>query len=170
MAKYIGNSSGKLKEIQPVSTSAGAGDSGKLAQLDSTGRYDISFMPVGVGAEVTIIITSENLSAGDFVNIYSNAGVATGRKADATANTKPAQGFTLTSVTSPANVTIYGPSNKNTALTGMTIGVRQFLGITGGARTETAPSASGNVVQSLGISESTTAMVLSSGDYEYELI
>ena len=171
MAKYLGNVSGKLKEIQPVSTSAGAGDSGKLAQLDGTGRFDISFMPVGVGAEVSIMVTSENLTAGDFVNIYNNGGTITGRKADATTNAKPANGFTLSNVTSPANVTIYGISNKNTALSGLTLGAEYYLSTTAGGVTATAPSAAGNVVQFLGKAESTSALVFSgSGTYDFELI
>lgn len=107
MAKYIQDTSGKLIEVQPITTSAGVGDANKIAQTDSTGRWDISLMPVGIGAEVSLLPTSESLVAGNFVNIYNLTGTATARKADATTNAKPAQGFTLASVTSPATATIY---------------------------------------------------------------
>lgn len=161
MAKYFGDVSGKQVEIQPITTSAGVGSANLIAQTDSTGRFDISLMPAGVGAEVSSIITSESLVAGNFVNIYNNAGTANARKADATTNAKPAQGFVLGAVTSPAPATVYGISTKNTALTGLTPGTDQWLSTTPGGVTTTAPSASGNWVQELGTAESATAMVLS---------
>jgi hypothetical protein len=51
MAKYIANVTGQLTEIAGISTSAGAGDAGKIPQLDGTGRLDATLMPVGLGAE-----------------------------------------------------------------------------------------------------------------------
>lgn len=170
MAKYFANTSGRLKEVQPITTSAGAGDASKIAQTDSTGRFDISLMPVGVGQEVTVAASSENLTAGNWVNLYSNAGTCNVRKADATTNAKPCHGFVLANVTSPANATVYGISNKNTACSGLTVGSDYFLNTTAGGETATAPSATGNVVQLLGRSETSTAMVLVSGTYDFELI
>lgn len=170
MSKYFANTSGKLKEVQPITTSAGAGDASKLVQTDSAGKFDISLMPVGVGAEVTVAASSENLSAGNWVNLYSNAGTINVRKADATANTKPCHGFVIAGVTSPANATVYGISNKNTGVTGLTVGSDYFLDTTAGAGTTTAPSATGNVVQFLGRAETTTAIVLVTGTYDFELI
>lgn len=165
MAKYLSDSSGIMTEVATITSSAGAGDSGKIPSLDSTGLLDISFMPVGVGQEVTIVVTSENLTAGNFVNLYSNSGTATGRKADATLSSKFAVGFTLANVTSPANVTIYGISNKNTQLSSLTIGSAYYLSTTAGGVTVTSPSGSGNIVQRLGIAESTTAIVYSDSGY-----
>lgn len=161
MAKYFGDVSGKLVEIQPITVSAGVADASKIVQTDSTGRFDVSLMPAGIGAEVSVLPTSENLIAGNFVNIYNAAGVATARKADATTNAKPAQGFTLAGVTSPASATVYGISTKNTALTALTPGSDYWLATTPGGVTLTAPQATGNFVQELGTSESATAMVLS---------
>lgn len=161
MAKYFADASGKIVEIQPVTTSAGGTDSGKMVQLDGSGRLDASFMPVGISAEVSVVPTSESLTAGNFVNIYNNASVATARKADATTSGKPAQGFVLASVTSPASATIYGISTKNTSLSGLTPGTDQWLSTTPGGSTATAPAASGNLVQELGTAESATSMVLS---------
>lgn len=161
MAKYFADASGKMTEVQPITTSAGVADASKIVQTDAAGRLDISVMPAGIGAEVSLVPTSENLVAGNFVNIYNAAGVATARKADATTNAKPAQGFTKSAVTSPAVATVYGISTKNDALATLTPGSDYWLSTTPGGVTLTAPQATGNFVQELGTSESATAMVFS---------
>lgn len=162
MAKYIADSgSGKLIEVQPITTSAGAGDANKIVQTDSSGKFDISLLPAGIGAEVSIVPSFENLTAGNFINLFSNAGTVNSRKADATTNAKNAHGFTLATVTSPASSTIYGISTKNTALAALIPGADYWLATTAGGVTTTAPQASGNYVQELGTTESTTAMVFS---------
>lgn len=164
MAKYLSDSSGVMTEVLALVISSGAGDAGKIVSLDSNGLLDISTMPVGVGAEVTVAPSSENLTAGNFVNTYNNT-VINVRKADATTNAKPAQGFVLANVTSPANATVYGISNKNTAQSSMTVGARQYLATTAGARTETAPSSAANIVQYLGIALTATTLVFSNEEY-----
>lgn len=165
MAKYLADVSGVLTEIQPITVSGGAGDASKIIQTDSSGRIDMSFMPAGIAAEVSILPSSENLAAGDFVNIYNASGTATVRKADATTAGKPAQGFTLASVTSPANATIYTISTKNTAKTGLTPGTQYYLATTAGAIQTTAPTAAGSLVQPIGTSESATAIVFSNANF-----
>ena len=161
MAKYLADSSGKLTEVQPITTSAGVADASKIAQTDSTGRFDISLMPVGIGAEVSVLASFENLTAGNFCNIFSDSGTPKARKADATTNAKPAHGFVLSNVTAPANATVYGISGKNTALSSLTIGADYWLATTAGGVTATAPSSAGNWVQELGTAESATEMVFS---------
>jgi hypothetical protein len=161
MAKYMADVLGKLTEVQPIIVSSGASDAAKIVQTDSSGKIDISLLPAGVGAEVSVLPSFENLTAGNFVNLFNNAGYVNARKADATTNTKNAHGFTLATVTAPANGTIYGISTKNTALSGLTLGADYWLSTTAGGITTTAPSATGNYVQELGTSESTTAMVFS---------
>jgi hypothetical protein len=162
MAKYFSDYAGIMTEVTAITSSAGAGDAGKIIGLDSSGLIDISFMPVGVGAEVTVAPSSENLTAGNFVNLFNNT-VINVRKADATTATKPAHGFVLANVTSPANATVYGISNKNTAQSGMTIGARQYLSTTAGNATDTA--AAGNIVQYLGIAQTAAAIVFSNEEY-----
>jgi hypothetical protein len=170
MAKYIANVSGKLKEVQPISTSAGAGDANKIPQTDSTGRIDVSMMPIGVAAEVVIGTAGEALTSGNFVNIYSGATGLAVRKADATTSAKPADGFVVTSYSNAqSGVTVYMVSNTNTALTSLTIGAEYWLDTTAGAITITPPSASGNIVQLLGRATSTTSLMFSDRTY-YELI
>jgi hypothetical protein len=150
------NASGVLDStiVNSTTSSVGAGDSGKLAALDAAGRLDESMMPVGIGADTSSIATSENLAAGDLVNIYNDGGTAKARKADATTAGKEAHGFVLDAVTSPANATVYfeGP---NTSVTGLTPGV-QYLTTTAGTSSTTAPSASGNIVQRVGFATSAT--------------
>ena len=51
MAEYIANVSGTLTEVSGLASSAGAGDAGKIPQLDAAGRIDASMMPVGIGAD-----------------------------------------------------------------------------------------------------------------------
>ena len=161
MAKYLADLSGKISEVQPINVSAGVADAGKMAQLDANGQWHISMMPTGIGAEVTVVNAFENLAAGDFCNLFLDSAVCKSRKADATTNAKPAHGFTLVAVTSPASSTIYGISTKNTALSTLTIGADYWLATTAGAVTTTAPSTAGNLVQELGTAESATAMVFS---------
>lgn len=166
--KYLANNAGKIKEVASIQSSAGAGDAGKIPGLDSAGLLDISMMPAGVGAEVVVVASSENLLAGDFVNLYSNSGTINVRKADATSNAKPADGFVLANVTSPANATVYLISAQNTAVSGLTVGADYYLATTPGTVTATAPSSSSNIIQRLGKAKSATALVFENQDY-YEL-
>ncbi len=167
--KYFYNNAGLKKEKAAIQSSAGAGDAGKIPALDSAGLLDVSMMPVGVGAEVVVAASSESLTSGDFVNLYSNAGTINVRKADATTNAKPADGFVLANVTSPASATVYLISAKNTAVSGLTVGANYFLSTTPGTISATAPSASGNIVQRLGKAKSATEFVFENQDF-FELV
>lgn len=154
---FLRQVSGVITEILGIQTSAGAGDAGKIPALDATGRLDMTMMPVGLAAETVTCVTSENLAAGDFVNLYNNAGVLTARKADASAAGKPADGFVLGASTSPASNTVYLPSQTNTGLTGLTPGTTYYLDpATPGKATLTAPSGVGKVSQVLGKSLTAT--------------
>lgn len=145
---------GVLTEILGIQSSAGAGNAGDIPALDSNGLLDSSFMPVGIGAETSTAVASEALSAGNWVNVYDNAGTATVRKADATAAGKEANGFVLAAFSSSATATVY-TSGNNVQVTGQTVG-KIYLSTTPGAGTSTAPSASGNVVQQIGNATSAT--------------
>jgi hypothetical protein len=107
-------------------------------------------MPVGMGADTVSMVTSENLAAGDLVNVYDVTAVPTARKANATDNTKPVTGFVLAGTSSPDPATIYmeGPI---TGLSGLTAGTRMYLSAaTGGALTATPPTGTGKIVQFVG--------------------
>jgi hypothetical protein len=161
--KYLYNNGGVLTEKAANVSSAGAGDAGKIPALDTTGKLDPSFMPVGVTPEADSIATTEDLAAGTFVNIYPSSGLKC-RKADATTAGKEANGFVLAASTSGQNATVYRISQSNTQLTGMTPGAKQYLAATAGTRTETVPSSSGNVIQLLGIAKSATELIFAPND------
>lgn len=156
--KYVKyNSSGNFEEVSGQTTSAGAGDAGKIVALDGAGKLDSTLLPTGVGADTTSIEASENLAAGDFVNIHESTGAKV-RKADASDATKPAHGFVLASVTSGNNATVYF-EGENNQVSGLTAGAIQFLDTTtAGGTTETPPSTTGNIAQRLGVAKSATSM------------
>lgn len=153
--KYLYNNAGTTTEREALVTSAGAGDAGKIPALDSNGRLDTSVMPTGIGADTATIQASENLAAGDLVNVH-NSGGARVRKADATTSGKEAHGFVLSAVTSGNNATVYF-EGRNNQVSGLTPGL-QFLATTAGLTTGTAPSGSGNVVQRVGVAVSATEL------------
>lgn len=154
--KYLTNSNGFATEITAPVTSAGATDAGKLPALNASGKLDASMMPTGIGADTQVIVASEALTAGDFVNIWDNAGSPRVRKADATTNGKTAHGFVLAAVANAANATVYF-EGTNDQVTGQVAG-DVYLATTAGAATGTPPSASGNVVQPIGVAVSATAI------------
>lgn len=157
MAKYLENNAGQIREVSGLTTSSGAGDAGKIPQLDSSGRLDNSLMPTGIGADTEVMATSENLSAGELVNIWNDGGTRKARKADAS-NGRRAHGFVLAGTTSPNNATIYF-SGDITGLTSLTPGNPMYLsGTTAGAATATAPSTAGQISQEIGIAISATAI------------
>lgn len=155
-AKYLARLVGKTKEVIPAVTTA----ADSIVATGADGKLDISLMPVGVGAEVRVAPAFEDLTAGNFVNLFLSGGVIKVRKADATTNGKPADGFVLANVTAPANATVYGLSNTNTALSGLTIGTRYYLSTTpGGVAAAPGPTSAGNLNQELGIASLTTELV-----------
>lgn len=152
------NSSGVLDAsiINGTAQSAGSGDAGKTVLLNGQGKLDQTMMPTGIGADVGIVTASEDLAAGDFINIYSDGGSPKVRKADATTAGKEAHGFVLEAVTANDPATVYFEGTNN-QVTGQTPGV-VYLSTTAGRATATAPSGSGNVVQRIGIAISATAI------------
>jgi len=151
--KFLRLIGGVLTEVFGVQTSAGAGSAGDIVALDDTGRIDSSMMPVGIGADIKTIAASEALAAGDWVNVWNSTGAKV-RKADATTAGKEAHGFVLAAVSSGANALVYF-EGTNTQVSGQTPGP-VFLQTTAGTGGATIPSASGNVVQNLGVALSAT--------------
>lgn len=131
---------GQITQVEATVVSAGAGDAGEVVALDSNGLLDVSVLPVGVGPNVKLILASENIGAGKYVNIYDNTGTPNVRLAD-NSNSREAHGFLLDAVTSGNNATVYFESTNND-LSGLTSGARQFLGTAGGV-TATPPTFAG---------------------------
>lgn len=157
MAKYLEQSGGALVERAAPTTSAGAASAGLLPALDASGRLDTSFMPTGIGADTATITASEALAAGDFVNIYNNAGAAAVRKADGAVSGRPAHGFVIAAVASGAAATVYF-EGTNGAVTGQTPGPVYLSDVAAGRTITTPPTGAGKVVQNLGVATSATSI------------
>ena len=158
--KYLALVSGKVKEVFASLT----GTANAIPAGDSTGRLDPSWLPVGVGQELIIVPSSENLTAGSFVNLYSNAGVLNARNSDATTNAKPAHGFVTANVTSPANASVFFLGITNSAALGLVIGTKYVISKTvPGGVTDiavfSAAQATGNIVQEVGIASKITEIL-----------
>lgn len=153
--KFLRNVTGRITEILGVTVSTGVPNDGDIPALDATGRLDASMMPVGITPSAKVIVASESLSAGDAVNVH-NSGGARARRADATDPAKYAHGFVLTSVLAAANATVFF-EDINTASSGLTPGDRLYLSnTTPGGVTTTPPSATGQIVQAIGVAMSAT--------------
>lgn len=158
--KFLRFINGVFTEVFGVQTSAGAANAGDIVALDDTGRLDNSLMPVGIGADTKSVTTSEALAAGDWVNIWNSTG-AKARKADATTAGKETHGFVLAAFSSGANALVYF-EGTNTQVTGQTPGP-VFLQTTAGTGGSTIPSATGNVVQRIGVALSATEVNFEGG-------
>ena len=147
------NASGILDDTITNATVTSAAN--KIVKLDGTGKLDMTVLPTGIGADVKSIVTSENLAAGDLVNIWNNASVANARKADASTAGKEAHGFVLAATTSPAPALVYF-EGANTQCTGLTPGPQFLSGTTAGKPSATAATGTGKIVQRVGFAVSAT--------------
>jgi hypothetical protein len=139
----------------------GSGNENKIPALDSTGKFDNSMMPSGMGPFT--IVAGETVASGDIVNIYNDSGTPKVRKADATTSGKYANGFVMSNFNIGATATVYLPSHQNSSVTSLTVGTVYYLSTTAGAITATAPSATGNVVQVVGYSTTATNLIFYPG-------
>lgn len=149
------DSSGNTVENVGTSTSAGSTDQGKLVQLGSDGKIDASALPAGIGADATSHVASESIAAGAFVNITPDGKM---RNASATAIGMKANGYVNQAVSSGAAGTV-NYDDTNTQLSGLTIGTTYFLsGSTPGGVTNVPVTASGQILQKLGVATTATSI------------
>lgn len=144
---------GLKTEVEANTTSAGSGDAGKIVALGADGKLDSSLFPTGIGADVQIVDCTEDLDAGDFVNIYNSTGKKC-RKADASAASagKMAHGFVKNNYTNGDPATIYS-RGANDVLTGLTPGTTMVLSDTTPGEAvalASAPTTAGRILQVLG--------------------
>lgn len=109
------------------------------------------------------ITASEDLAARDLVNIWSSAGAARARKADADDPLKDAWGYVLAAVSS-GNPALVLPIGLITGFSGLTDGAEYFLSSTAGGVTDTAPTGAGKIQQSIGRAVGDTAILFVRGE------
>ena len=149
---------GKAKLKEATVTSTGASNAGEIRALDSTGKLDASVLPVGVGPDVKIIEASEDIGAGDYVNIWNDGGTAKVRLAD-NSNGRAAHGWVQSQALTGELATIYFEGPNDAAPVGV-VGQRAYLGTGGGVLTTALnPTLVSNVLhQFLGIYVDTTTI------------
>jgi hypothetical protein len=151
--KYLELNAGKVSTKEATVISGGGANAGEIPALDGTGRLDVSVLPLGVGPDLSILEASEDLTAGQYVNIYNVGGVAKARLADGS-NGREAHGFVKSSYTTGQSAHIYyeGP---NEALTSLTVGARYYLNTAGSV---SATPRSAGIHQFMGVAVSATAI------------
>jgi hypothetical protein len=155
---YFDDAAKKKKEKEASDTSAGAGDAGKIVALNVNGLIDDSMLPT---SDSTSYPTTENLAAGNLVNVFDNGGTTSLRKAD-NSNGRQAHGYVKVGSSSPAANTIYRDGvNENAS--GLTVGDPVFLGVSG-APTQDPNVGSGNILQQVGVAESATSYAFEQGE------
>lgn len=156
MAKFLAWITGRLTEVQPITTSAGAGDASKMIQTDSNGLLDASLMPSGITADQITANANGTISAKDLV--YMEAAGTIARASGAAAGNQ-AMGWATSSVTTGQPVTMQ-LEGKISGLTGLTAGSRYYLSdvTPGGLLIAPGPSGSGKLAQYVGSALSTTVL------------
>ncbi len=160
------DANGRKIEVSAVESSAGVGDEGKIVALNASGHIDSTMFDSALLSETKVAPASENLAAGDLVNIWNDAGTLKVRKADASAANagEKAHGFVNAAVTAPANATVYFDGEVS-GLSGLTLGAEYFLSdSTPGGITATPVTTAGNLLQSVGVAKSATTLSFESDE------
>ena len=149
---------GKQALVTAITNSAGTDDANKMVATGSDGKLNISLFPAGIDIQAENAIASEALAAGNWINIFEDAGVRKIRKADAASN-RPAHGFILEGIAS-GDPGVFYASGVNSQLSGLTPGATYFISAdTPGTVTATMPpTTTGNLIQFLGYASSATSL------------
>ncbi|BDP42944.1 hypothetical protein DAETH_29130 [Deinococcus aetherius] len=163
MAKYLQESTsgnGDYQEVQPITSTAGAADAGKIAQTDANGQWHPSLIP---NINTITFTASEAIAAGALINIYdSGSGVVRIRNAtNAGAGTR-AHGYAPAAIAASASGTVYLTSGLISGLSGLTPGAQYVLGTAGGLATA-IPTATGSIAQPVGVAKSATELSFNAG-------
>lgn len=157
---YIGLTATGKSLIRAIDTSSGSGDASKMVRTNSAGKLDLSLIPPGVGAPTLSIVCSESVTAGQLLNIHNSSGLKV-RRADAS-NGRAAHVFTLTTHAANETVTVYGPGQELTGLTGLSIGSAYVLSYTTAGAVLLEANyvpATGRGYQFVGFASSTTSLL-----------
>lgn len=149
--RYKTLNGGKDAMVEATVASTGVGEAGDIVALDPTGKLDPSVLPVGVGPDVKVLEAFENLSAGDYINIFDDGGTEKARLAD-NSNGREAHGWVNEAFTATNNATVFF-EGANANFAGLTAGSRIYLGTAGGILTTPLDPAVdiGSIHQLLGV-------------------
>lgn len=154
--RFLANSAGAIVEVVPPTTSAGAGDAGKIPALNSAGKVDETMIPTSYGPDAQTVTASETIGAGKLVNLYdAGGGVFRARLADGS-NNRPAHCFTKLGIGNGAAGTVYFDSS-NDVVSGLVPGVVYLSVTVPGGTQDAAPTTAGHIVQQVGFAHSATA-------------
>lgn len=106
IATYFTRIGKRITDVAAKVISSGPADAGKIFATDEDGRFHISLMSAGIARKVTVLPASEALAIRAQVNIWSDAGVAKVRNADAS-NGRKSDGAVLEAVLLGAQATVY---------------------------------------------------------------
>ena len=159
---FLARVNGVTRQLLGLAVSAGSADAGKIVALGADGRLDNSLMPVGIGANTISATASEAIGAGKFVNFHAVGGAINVRLAD-NSNGRQADGYVKDSVSNAATATVYPLDGVNSALTGLVVGTRYYLGTAGGViaapLVETDTANVNKVSQCLGVAQTATELI-----------
>lgn len=165
---FLARIAGKTKQVFGIDVSTGAGDAGKILAANSSGKLDESFLPPGAGVQTVSAPTTDALSAGNFVNFFSDSGTFSCRLAD-NSNGRQADGFVQDAFAIAATAVVYPLDGVNADLSGLTQGAPYWLGTAGGVidtpLDETDVANANKVSQYLGIAKSATELVTDDQGY-----
>lgn len=156
--KYLNLNGGDIQQYESVNSSAGAGDANKVVSLNASGKIDETMLNDTPSAVMT---ASEDLAAGDFVNIWNDAGTEKIRKATNTGIGTKAHGYVESAILEDADGVVTLGEGVLAGFTGLTRGATYFLGTSGGKVLAGAlPSSTSNIVQELGVAKSETEIAV----------
>lgn len=169
--KVLQRIAGKTQQYTPLTTSAGAGDAGKIPALNSSGKIDDTMLPDGIGDGTRSAVASESLAAGKFVNEFDDGGTWSARLAD-NSNNRPATGFVKETFSASATAAIWPLDAINDELSGLTPGTVYYLGTAGGVLSTpldaTDNGNAGYLDQKLGVARSATELI--TDDYDFVVL
>ena len=166
MARFLDVINGVLTQLNPIASSSGVTDASKIPQTGTDGRLDATLMPATVSIQAKTFPASEDLTAGNLVNIWTDPGdsVIKVRKASG-ATSRLAVGFVAAGYLSGATATVY-IEGINTQVSNLVPGLC-WLG-TAGAVIQTAPATgSGGISQIVGAALSATELDFQANDPIY---
>lgn len=161
--KYIALVNGVEREVEGQVAGGTASEAGKIPALDSSGRLDLTVMPVGVMPDSHTGLADEALTAANpFVYLKPDGKVAL---ASAATGGSPAIGFVLNGFAAATPALVYF-EGRVTGLSGLTVGSRYYLSDTvPGGLTSTPISGAGKLHQYLGRAVSATTLAFEPEDH-----